>query len=155
MRRILAMIILTLGLSLAQGRFYGEALGGTFTLMPELGAIASLRLGAEDVVGSLGLRGDATVLAFGGGSLLGLAVDALYPFRIESNLKLDVGLGLGVLIAAFGGTSATDVQLRALAGFEFPIQGNLALRAEPVLGYSFNAQQANLGIYFGPRLYLR
>ncbi len=138
-------------MALAQGRLYGEALGGTLTLSPSLAALASLRVGAEEVVGPLGLRGDATMLILGGGSLVALAVDALYPLNLDPNLKLDVGLGLGVIVLS----AATDVQLRALAGFEFPLQGNLALRAEPTLAYSFSAQQASLSVLFGPRLYFR
>lgn len=155
MKRLAVALLLILGLALAQGRLYGEALGGTLSLAPSVGLAASVRAGADGVVGPLGLRGQAGVLASGGVGLVSLGVDALYPLSMETGLRVDLGIGLDFLLASAGGASGTEVQFRALAGVELPVQGNLALRVEPTLAYGFSSQQTSLQVLFGPRLYLR
>lgn len=158
-KNLLALCAIALGFGLAQGRLYGEALGGNLSVTPNFSAALGIRAGAENVLGPVGFRG---AVELGSSSvnnvsilLVALNVDALYPLPLDQGLKVDAGLGLGLLLVSAGGTSATDFAVRGLVGLEVPVQGSLALRVEPTFSYYFQAQQAAFGIVFGPRVYLK
>ncbi|GGM91360.1 hypothetical protein GCM10007092_00400 [Thermus composti] len=157
LKTLVLAALLAFGAAFAQGRLYGEALGGELALAPNFELSLGVQAGAEEVLGPVGLRGGLSVLAGNNATLLGFAVDALYPLPLElaQNLKVDVGLGLGLTFASVGGASSTDFGIRGLIGLEVPVQGALALRLEPTFTYLFDAQQATFGIQFGPRVYLK
>lgn len=154
MKKLLIAIAAGMGLALGQGALFGELLSASVGFTPSFSLIGAVQAGATQVVGPLGARLGLSVLSGGGVSRLGVNADVLYPVELQPG-RLEVGLGLGVSVASAGGTSTTDVALRGILGYELPLQGALALRLEPIVGYSFNAQQVKFSINLGPRIYLR
>ncbi|MER3479654.1 MAG: hypothetical protein C4327_04010 [Meiothermus sp.] len=143
------MAVLAISVASAQGRLFGEALGGQLVLVPSFGLSLDLAAGAERLLGPLDVRGGLSILAAGGGSSFGLFADLLYPVR-ASNLK--VNLGGGISLTAGGGTS---FGLRGIAGLEFPLERYFSLLTELQLGVSFagGGSSVGLGIVLGPRVY--
>ncbi len=153
MRKLVAVLVLALGLASAQGRLFGEALGGQIALVPIPGALLAGQAGAERILGPLDARvGLALGLTF---NLVvgGLNLDVLYGIPLEG-LKADVGAGFEVLFAGVGGSSGALFNLRGLVGLEVPLQGALAVRVEPTLTYNINLQTVGLAVNLGPRVYL-
>ncbi len=153
MRKLVAVLVLALGLASAQGRLFGEALGGQISLVPSFGAGLTGQAGAERILGPLDARVGLTLgltssLVFGG-----LNLDVLYGIPLEG-LKADVGAGFGVVFAGMGGSSGALFSLRGLVGLEVPLQGVLAVRVEPTLTYNINSQTVGLAVNLGPRVYL-
>jgi hypothetical protein len=149
MRKLIAVLVLALGLASAQGRLFGEALGGQIALVPSFGAVLTAQAGAERILGPLDARVGLTLgltssLVYGG-----LNLDVLYGIPLEG-LKADVGAGFGVVFA--GGDALFN--LRGIVGLEVPLQGALAVRVEPTLTYNINSQTVELAVNLGPRVYL-
>ena len=147
MRKLVAVLVLALGLASAQGRLFGEALGGQIALVPSFGAILTAQAGAERILGPLDARVGLTFISIL--SVGGLNLDVLYGIPLEG-LKADVGAGFGVV---FAGSSAL-FSLRGLVGLEVPLQRALAVRVEPTLTYNINSQTVGLAVNLGPRVYL-
>ncbi len=151
MKRLWIALIAVLAISVAsaQGRLFGEALGGELSLVPSFGLSLSVAGGAERLLGSLDVRGGLGIAAAGGGSLFSLFADLLYPVR-ASNLKVNLGGGVGLTA---GG--ATSFGLRGIAGLEFPLERYFSLLTELQLGVSFagGGSSVGLGIVLGPRVY--
>lgn len=143
------MAVLAISVASAQGRLFGEALGGQLVLVPSFGLSLDLAAGAERLLGPLDVRGGLSILAAGGGSSFDLFADLLYPVR-ASNLK--VNLGGGISLTAGEGTS---FGLRGIAGLEFPLERYFSLLTELQLGVSFagGGSSVGLGIVLGPRVY--
>jgi hypothetical protein len=153
MRKLVAVLVLALGLASAQGRLFGEALGGQIALVPSFGAILAGQAGAERILGPLDARVGLTLGLTSILSIGGLNLDVLYGIPLEG-LKADVGAGFEVLFAGVGGSSAALFNLRGLVGLEVPLQGALAVRVEPTLTYNINSQTVGLAVNLGPRVYL-
>jgi len=149
MKKLVAVLVLALGLASAQGRLFGEALGGQIALVPSFGAILTAQAGAERILGPLDARVGLTFISIL--SVGGLNLDVLYGIPLEG-LKADVGAGLEVLFAGMGGNALFS--LRGLVGLEVPLQGALAVRVEPTLTYNINSQTVGLAVNLGPRVYL-
>ena len=149
MRKLVAVLVLALGLASAQGRLFGEALGGQIALVPSFGAVLTAQAGAERILGPLDARVGLTLGLTSILSVGGLNLDVLYGIPLEG-LKADVGAGFGVV---FAGSSAL-FSLRGLVGLEVPLQGALAVRVEPTLTYNINSQTVGLAVNLGPRVYL-
>jgi hypothetical protein len=147
MRKLVAVLVLALGLASAQGRLFGEALGGQIALVPSFGAILAGQAGAERILGPLDARVGLTFISIL--SVGGLNLDVLYGIPLEG-LKADVGAGFEVLFAG----SRALFNLRGLVGLEVPLQGALAVRVEPTLTYNINSQTVGLTVNLGPRVYL-
>jgi hypothetical protein len=155
MRKLVAVLVLALGLASAQGRLFGEALGGQIALVPSFGAVLTAQAGAERILGSLDARVGLVLGLTSSPSLVlgGLNLDVLYGIPLEG-LKADVGAGFGVVFAGIGGSSGALFNLRGLVGLEVPLQGALAVRVEPTLTYNINSQTVGLAVNLGPRVYL-
>jgi len=149
MRKLVAVLVLALGLASAQGRLFGEALGGQIALVPSFGALVTAQAGAERILGPLDARVGLTLGLTSSLVVGGLNLDVLYGIPLEG-LKADVGAGFGV---AFAGSGAL-FSLRGLVGLEVPLQGALAVRVEPTLTYNINSQTVGLAVNLGPRVYL-
>ncbi|MFZ8812768.1 MAG: hypothetical protein ACO2OU_02680 [Thermus aquaticus] len=149
MRKLVAVLVLALGLASAQGRLFGEALGGQIFLVPSFGALLTGQAGAERILGPLDARVGLTLGLTSSLVVGGLNLDVLYGIPLDG-LKADVGAGFGVLFAG----SATLFSLRGLVGLEVPLQGALAVRVEPTLTYNVNSQTVGLAVNLGPRVYL-
>jgi hypothetical protein len=155
MRKLVAVLVLALGLASAQGRLFGEALGGQIVLVPSFGAILAGQAGVERILGPLDARVGLALGLTSSPSLVlgGLNLDVLYGIPLEG-LKADVGAGFEVLFAGVGGSSGALFNLRGLVGLEVPLQGALAVRVEPTLTYNINSQTVGLAVNLGPRVYL-
>jgi hypothetical protein len=159
MRKLVAVLVLALGLASAQGRLFAEALGGQIALVPSFGAVLTAQAGAERILGPLdarvGLALGVTSNSVVGETVVvgGLNLDILYGIPLEG-LKADVGAGFGVIFAGMGGSSDALFSLRGLVGLEVPLQGALAVRVEPTLTYNINSQTVGLAVNLGPRVYL-
>jgi len=151
MRKRVAVLVLALGLASAQGRLFGEALGGQIVLVPSFGAILAGQASVERILGPLDARVGLALGLTSSPSLVlgGLNLDVLYGIPLEG-LKADVGAGFGVVFAGSG----TLFSLRGLLGLEVPLQGALAVRVEPTLTYNINSQTVGLAVNLGPRVYL-
>ncbi|AFV76255.1 hypothetical protein Theos_1214 [Thermus oshimai JL-2] len=156
MKRWVMVLCAAIVPSFAQGVLFGELMSASLGLVPNLSVGAVFRAGVTQAVGPLDVRVGVVVSADGGGSLLGVNLDALYPLPVGlQNGRLDVGVGLGFATAAAASQSATDFAFRGLLGYELALQPDLAIRVEPVLEYAFNAQRAYFSVNLGPRVYLR
>jgi hypothetical protein len=153
MRKLVAVLVLALGLASAQGRLFGEALGGQIALVPSFGAVLTAQAGAERILGPLDARVGLTLGLTSSLVVGGLNLDVLYGIPLEG-LKADVGAGFGVVFAGMGGSSGALFSLRGLVGLEVPLQGALAVRVEPTLTYNINSQTVGLAVNLGPRVYL-
>jgi len=153
MRKLVAVLVLALGLASAQGRLFGEALGGQIALVPSFGAVLTAQAGAERILGPLDARVGLTLGLTSSLVIGGLNLDVLYGIPLEG-LKADVGAGFGVVFAGMGGSSGALFSLRGLVGLEVPLQGALAVRVEPTLTYNINSQTVGLAVNLGPRVYL-
>ena len=153
MRKLIAVLVLALGLASAQGRLFGEALGGQIALVPSFGAVLTAQAGAERILGPLDARVGLTLGLTSSLVIGGLNLDVLYGIPLEG-LKADVGAGFGVVFAGMGGSSDALFSLRGLVGLEVPLQGALAVRVEPTLTYNINSQTVGLAVNLGPRVYL-
>jgi hypothetical protein len=153
MRKLVAVLVLALGLASAQGRLFGEALGGQIALVPSFAALVTAQAGAERILGPLDARVGLTLGLTSSLVVGGLNLDVLYGIPLEG-LKADVGAGFGVVFAGMGGSSGALFSLRGLVGLEVPLQGALAVRVEPTLTYNINSQTVGLAVNLGPRVYL-
>jgi len=153
MRKLVAVLVLALGFASAQGRLFGEALGGQIALVPSFGAVLTAQAGAERILGPLDARVGLTLGLTSSLVVGGLNLDVLYGIPLEG-LKADVGAGFGVVFAGMGGSSGALFNLRGLVGLEVPLQGALAVRVEPTLTYNINSQTVGLAVNLGPRVYL-
>ncbi|HEU4741442.1 MAG TPA: hypothetical protein VFS50_07595 [Meiothermus sp.] len=151
MKRLWIMLVVALAISVAsaQGRLFGEALGGELSLVPSFGLSLDVAVGAERLLGPLDVRGGLNVGAAGGASSFGVFADLLYPIR-ASNLKINLGGGVGLTA---GG--ATSFGLRGIAGLEFPLERYFSILTELQLGVRFagGGSSVGLGIVLGPRVY--
>lgn len=145
------LVLASLSVASAQGRLFGEALGGDLRLAPGFSLSLNATAGAERLLGPLDLRGGVAIAAAGGGASFGIFADVLYPLELQS-VKLNLGGGLGL---QFGGGSEFD--LRGIAGLEFPIQSYFSLLTELrlVLGFAGGGTAVGLDILVGPRVYFR
>jgi len=153
MRKLIAVVVLALGLASAQGRLFGEALGGQIAFVPSFGALLTAQAGMEKILGPLDARVGLTLGLASNIVAGGLNLDVLYGVPLES-LKADVGAGFGVVFAGAGGSSGALFNLRGLVGLEVPLQGALAVRVEPTLIYNIDSQTVGLVVNLGPRVYL-
>ncbi|PZA06833.1 hypothetical protein DNA98_11530 [Meiothermus sp. Pnk-1] len=151
MKRLWIALVAALAVSVAsaQGRLFGEALGGELSLVPGFGLSLGATVGAERLLGPLDARGGVVIAAAGGAASFGLFADVLYPVQ-ASNLNFNLGGGVGLTA---GG--ATAFGLRGIAGLEFPLERYFSLRTELQLGVSFAGGGSGVGlsIVVGPRVY--
>ena len=147
------LAVMMLSGALAQNRMFGEVASGQLDLVPSFGLSVSGRLGAENVIGALALRGEAQLATSNGGTRFAFGADALYFLRQSGNsTEFYFGGGLGLIS---GGQ--TVFGLRGIAGVEIPVQNNFTfvVEAQPTLYFVGGASEFQLGLTFGPRLYFR
>ncbi|GIW27421.1 MAG: hypothetical protein ACK40N_10070 [Meiothermus ruber] len=152
MKKLLVLFVaMVLGGAFAQGRLFGEVASGNMALVPNFGLSVSARMGAENALGPLALRGGFGLQTSSGGTAFGIGADALYFLR---NPGLDFYFGGGLGLQA-GGT--TVFVLSGAAGLELPVSGNFNFLVElkPALYFAGGSSQFGLDVEFGPRLYFR
>lgn len=152
MKKLLVLFVaMVLGGAFAQGRFFGEVAGGNVNLVPNFSLSASARMGAENVLGPLALRGGFGLQTSSGGTAFGIGADVLYFLR---NPGLDFYFGGGLGLQAGGNTVFV---LSGTAGLELPVSGNFNFLVElqPAINFVGGSSQFTLGVEFGPRLYFR
>ncbi|MDW8480520.1 MAG: hypothetical protein RML14_01135 [Meiothermus sp.] len=152
MKKILGLLVVALlSGALAQGRLFGEVASGNLSMVPNFGLSASARVGAENLLGPLALRGGFGLGVFGGSTNFNLGADVLYFLR-GSSPTFYLGGGLGLQTGA-----ATAFDLNGAAGLELPITRdfNFFLELQPTLRFVSGSSQFILDLEFGPRLYFR
>ncbi|AWR86093.1 hypothetical protein [Meiothermus taiwanensis] len=152
MKKLLVLLVaMVLGGAFAQGRFFGEVASGNVNLVPNFSLSAAARMGAENVLGPLALRGGFELQTSNAGTAFGISADALYFLR-NPGMDFYFGGGLGLLA---GGS--TVFVLSGAAGLELPVSGNINFLVElkPELYFAGGNSQFALGVEVGPRVYFR
>ncbi|WP_027883181.1 hypothetical protein [Meiothermus rufus] len=152
MRKLLvAVLVVLLSGALAQGRMFGEVASGNLSLVPGFDLGVQARMGAENALGPLALRGGVG-LSVNGGTVFSIGADLLYFLRSSGNPDFYFGGGLGLV--AGGGTLFS---INGSAGVELPVTRdfNFFVELQPALLFSGGTSQFVLGVEFGPRLYFR
>jgi len=152
MKKFMVVVLMAiLSGALAQGRLFGEIASGNMSLVPGFSLDVRARMGAENVLGPLALRGGFGLLT-GGGTQFGIGADVMYFLRSSGNLDFYFGGGLGLV--AGGGTLFS---ITGNAGLEITVTRdfNFFVELQPALRFSGGASDFVLGIEFGPRLYFR
>lgn len=151
MRKLLVLVLaVVLSGAFAQGRWFGEVASGNVSLAPGPGLSLQARMGAENVLGPLALRGGFR-LDTSGGTEFTIGADAIYFLR-SGNPDFYFGGGLGLIAR-----NTTLLSLNFNAGVEIPVTRdfNFFVELRPALQFSGGASQFALDIAFGPRLYFR
>ncbi|GIW34820.1 hypothetical protein [Meiothermus sp.] len=152
MKKLIALVMVAiLSGAFAQGRLFGEIASGNMSLVPGFSLSVQARMGAENVIGPLALRGGFGLFT-GGGTQFAIGADVIYFLRSSGSLDFYFGGGLGLV--AGGGTLFS---INGNAGLEIPVSRdfNFFVELQPALRFSGGASDFVLGIEFGPRLYFR
>lgn len=152
MRKLLVLVLaMVLSGAFAQGRLFGEVASGNMGLVPNFGLNLQARMGAENLLGPLALRGGFGLATSSGGTAFTIGADVIYFLR-SGNPNFYFGGGLGLVA---GGT--TLFSLNGNAGVELPVTRdfNFFVELQPALRFAGGSSQFALGIEFGPRLYFR
>jgi len=152
MRKLFVLVLaVVISGALAQGRLFGELASGNAQLVPNFSLTAEARLGAENVLGPLALRGGVGLQTSSGGTVFSIGADVLFFLR---NPGLDFYFGGGLGLVAGGNTVFV---ISGAAGLEIPVSGNFnfLLELQPALSFVGGSSQFGLGVQFGPRLYFR
>ncbi|RIH83460.1 hypothetical protein Mlute_02195 [Meiothermus luteus] len=152
MKKLFALLaVALLSGALAQGRLFGEVASGNLSMVPSFGLSVSARMGAEELLGPLALRGGFGLGVSGSSTNFNLGAGVLYFLR-GSSLPFYFGGGLGLQA---GG--ATAFNLNGAAGLELPVTRdfNFFLELQPSIRFVSGSSQFTLGLEFGPRLYFR
>ncbi|GIW25309.1 hypothetical protein [Meiothermus sp.] len=151
MRKLVVLVLVAvLSGALAQGRLFGEVASGNMSLVPGFNLSLQARMGAENVIGPLALRGGFGLFT-GGGTQFAIGADVIYFLRSGSP---DFYFGGGLGLVAGGGTLFS---ITGNAGLEIPVTRdfNFFVELQPALRFSGGASDFVLGVEFGPRLYFR
>jgi hypothetical protein len=152
MQKLVALVVVAiLSGAFAQGRLFGEVASGNMSLVPGFSLGVQARMGAENVLGPLALRGGFGLFT-GGGTQFGIGADVIYFLRSSGSLDFYFGGGLGLIA---GGS--TLFSINGNAGLEISVARdfNFFVELQPALQFSGGASNFVLGIEFGPRLYFR
>lgn len=151
-RLVIVVLVAILSGALAQGRLFGEVAAGNVGLVPNFSLEVGARLGAENVIGPLALRGGFGLATGGFGTLFSIGADVIYFLRSSGSLDFYFGGGLGLVA---GG--ATQFLINGNAGLEIPVTRdfNFLVELQPSLRFVGGSSSFGLGIEFGPRLYFR
>ncbi|MCS7067066.1 MAG: hypothetical protein RMK51_08135 [Meiothermus sp.] len=152
MRKIVVLVLVAvLSGAFAQGRLFGEVAGGNISLVPGFSLGVQARMGAENVLGPLALRGGFSLFT-GTGTAFGIGADVIYFLRSSGSPDFYFGGGLGLVSS--GGTL---FGINGNVGLEVPVTRdfNFFLELQPALQFAGGSSNFVLGIEFGPRLYFR
>jgi hypothetical protein len=148
---LLFVLVAVLSGAFAQGRLFGEVATGNMSLVPGFGLNVSARMGAENALGPLALRGGFGLQTGGGGTVFEIGAGVLSFIRSSS---LDFYFGGGVGLVAAG---TTTFAINGAAGLELPVTRdfNFFVELQPALVFASGGSNFVLGVEFGPRLYFR
>ncbi len=152
MKKLITLVLVAiLSGAFAQGRLFGEVASGNMSLVPGFSLSVQARMGAENVIGPLALRGGFG-LATGGGTQFSIGADVIYFLRSSGNPDFYFGGGLGLVA---GGT--TVFSINGNAGLEIPVTRdfNFFVELQPALLFAGGSSTFVMGVEFGPRLYFR